>query len=111
MKQEFNSILDIKLSLQIALLGEVYPALRMVVFKFDKENKLFLLRYYLDREPREADYENISIVSAEATSLFEITIFEILKEECIYSDKPHGKLDPLDGVVYARKEYELEELL
>ena len=40
-----------------ALIGEVYPSIRAIALQYSETNCL-LIRYYLDREPTEDDYEN-----------------------------------------------------
>lgn len=95
----------IRLALQSSLIGEIYPEIKAVVYSYNVEEKIFLLRYYLDREPIEEDYENISEVMAEFISHFKFSTFEKLKEECSYSSskQKESELDPLDGFVYLRK--------
>jgi hypothetical protein len=95
---------QILLSLQRALLCEVYPSIRAVVYKHLSENGQFKLRYYLDRTPTDDDYESIGNVMAEFISDFKYSDFEDLVEECLYSKKPLSELDILDGIVYCRME-------
>lgn len=95
---------EILLTLQVSLLGEIYPSIRAIVYKYEPDTKKFLLRYYLDREPNEDDYYNVSCVVTEFIAYFKFTEFEDLIEECVYSDEPYSKLDVLDGCVYLRKE-------
>ena len=103
MQQAINR-LDILLALQSALLGEVYPSIRAVVYKYSSETKQFLLRYYLDREPIDDDYESAGNVVAEFISNFKFSDFDIVKEECVYSNDPISMFDIMDGMVYCRKE-------
>ncbi len=95
---------EIIVSLVYALYGFIYPSIRMVVYKYDKNSKDFTLRYYLDREPNEDDYDNISDVMGEFTSSLKATDYGDIFEECIYSTDPMNILDILDGYVYGRKE-------
>ncbi len=95
---------EIRLALQIALLGEIYSAIRAIVFSYKPKKKSFLLRFYLDREVTEEDYENVGIVMTEFISNFNYLEFDELLEECHYSKLPISKLEPLDGFVYCKKE-------
>jgi hypothetical protein len=93
----------IRVCFSIALLGEIYPEIRAIAVKYDEQDKSLLIRYYLDRKPIEDDFENISILATEIEAAFG-NFLKICETECIYSDKPIGRLDYLDGWVYARKE-------
>lgn len=55
---------DIMLSLQGALLGMIYSSIWAIAVGFDDKKKI-TVRYYLDRDPKEEDYENLSEVMAE----------------------------------------------
>lgn len=48
-----------------ALLGEIYPNIRAIALKYSESSHNLLIRYYLDREPNEDDYESISSVETE----------------------------------------------
>ena len=88
-----------------ALITEIYPEIRLISARFTENNEL-LLRYYLDREPIEYDYDSIDMVISEITAntacATDITKTET---ECIYSPEPQNELDSLDECVYARREY------
>ena len=90
-----------------ALIGEIYPEIRAIVVGFSEENEL-LIRYYLDREPIEDDYDSvdmlISEVLANTSSASEITYY---KGECIFSKEHMSELNQLDELIYARREYSL----
>lgn len=90
-----------------SLLGEIYPNVRAIAVSFTSTREL-TLRYYLDRSPTDFDFESIGSVMANilASTSSEGDIAEA-KEECECSTKPLGELDVLDGLVYARREYEL----
>lgn len=95
---------DIRITMQWALLGEIYPEVRAIAYAYNPDTKSFLLRYYLSREPTSEDYDNVSEVMTEFMSHFKYSEFDELKEECQYSELPASQIDPLDGFVYARKE-------
>lgn len=88
------------LSVQRALLGHIYPAVRAVAIGYSGMEKLTLI-YYLDRVPNEDDYEIISIVVTEIIADIE---FKDQEEKCIFSTEPISKLDNLMNWVYVRKE-------
>ena len=96
---------EILLALQSSLLGEIYAEIRLIVFKYNSDNRQFMLRYYLDREPTEEDYENLSVVITEFISNFKYSEFDGVSSECIYSKSPISELETLDGIVYCRKEF------
>ena len=92
-----------------SLLGEIYPEIRAIALRYDADNNL-LIRYYLDREPIDDDFESIKCVAtnilAHTSSNKEI---KNLKEEAVFSTERLADLDILDGLVYARREYTLDE--
>lgn len=89
---------------RIALLGEIYDGIRAIAIGYEQDGGL-LIQYYLDREPKEYDWESLEIVSTNLDSLggklHEIPKIEI---NCVYSTSPIGTLDPLSGFVFARRE-------
>ncbi|CAG5070181.1 hypothetical protein DYBT9623_02921 [Dyadobacter sp. CECT 9623] len=91
---------EVLISIQRALLGEIYPAVRGVAVGYDANVKLKII-YYLDRDPEEEDYENISDVAGEV--LADINFSEV-EEQCIYSKESFSNLDCLEAWVYIRKE-------
>lgn len=95
---------QIMLALQEALLGEIYNNIRAIAFKYDPQNKLFVLRYYLDREPIRDDYDNIGAVLAEFLACFKYSDFDHIRQECVYTNSLISQIDVMDGIVYCRKE-------
>jgi len=89
-----------------ALLGEIYPSLRAIAISLHAE-KTLLIRAYLDREPIDADTENLEIIATNITASVGADRIANIELECIYSDEPVGKLDSLDGIIYARREYNI----
>lgn len=98
---------EIRIALQIALLGEIYREIKAIVFGYDEEDKIFTLRYYLEKEPTDDDFESVSEVMTEFISHFKHSEFQDLKEECKYSNLPNSQLEPLSGFVYSRRENSL----
>ena len=109
MKKRAPTRQDIVLSLANGTIGEIYPAIRQISFRYNKEKKALYLLVYLDREPREDDYETARYISGNVFGDY-WGFFESIQEECIYSTAPQNKLDPLDGILYARREYDLEDV-
>ena len=100
----------LRLCFQSALIGEIYPEIRAIAVEFTEEKKL-TVRYYLSREPTEGDWESLSVVMASIISNTSSSeeIKEIV-EDCIHSDLLLRDIDVLDGLVYARREYCLDEI-
>lgn len=90
--------------IRIALLGEIYPQIRAIAVRYTLD-KTLLIRYYLDREPTEMDYESISVVETGVFSAAGEQNIVRSELECVYSDAILGSLDCLDGLIYARREY------
>ncbi|GHV03684.1 hypothetical protein AGMMS50229_03420 [Campylobacterota bacterium] len=95
---------DIRLSLQRALVRAIYPAIRAIAYSYNPDTRRFVLRYYLDREPTENDYEEAGCVTTEVFSDFNNVLFDDIQEECYYSDSLLSRMDGLDGFVYMRYE-------
>jgi hypothetical protein len=88
------------ISIQRALWGMIYPSIRAIAVGFEGTVKLKVI-YYLDREPIEEDYENISEVTSE---VFADINFSEVEELCIFSNEPFSKLESLNSWVYMRME-------
>ena len=88
------------ISSQRALLGMIYPAIRAIAVGYEGDEKLKVI-FYLDREPLNDDYKNISEVVGNICADIEFTEVE---ELCIYTSDAFSKLDNLDFWVYMRKE-------
>ncbi|WP_077415270.1 hypothetical protein [Chryseobacterium sp. JV274] len=99
-KNEIEFRKDVLISMQRALWGMIYPEIRAIAVGYNGIEKLKVI-YYLDREPIEDDYENISEVTAEVSSDIN---FKEVEELCTYTNEPFSKLDNLVSWVYIRKE-------
>lgn len=91
---------EVLISIQRALWGMIYPEIRAIAVGYEGTKKLKVI-YYMDREPNEDDYENISEVTTEICADID---FQEVEELCIYTDEPFSKLDNLVSWVYMRKE-------
>lgn len=91
---------DVLVSIQRALCGMIYPSIRAVAVGYEGTEKLKVI-CYLDREPTQDDYENISIVTSEVCA--DINFSEV-EEKCVFTLEPISKLDHLETWAYARKE-------
>ncbi|MCK5923696.1 MAG: hypothetical protein KAG66_22370 [Methylococcales bacterium] len=93
---------SLRVILQRCLLGAITPDMRLIALKF--ENKALTIRIYFDKPPTSDNIESASIIGTNVSVMGGGPRIDSLKEECVYSQEPFGKLDTLDGVVYARDE-------
>ncbi len=94
----------LRLWIQHALLGEIYPAIRAIAVEFSKDS-ILTMRWYLDRAPQDEDKENMDLVMTTIES--NTSCSDQIKKvnlECVFSNAARRDLDILDGLVYARKE-------
>lgn len=89
-----------------ALIGEVYPNVRAVAIALSDSGNL-LIRYYLDREPTDFDWESLEVVATNLSAQVGLDKIAHVELECQFSDQPLGKLDFMDGMVYSRREYDM----
>lgn len=90
-----------------ALLGEIYPNIRAIAASFSGGDEL-IIRYYLDRQPTDFDFESLGYVMTYVLSAAPSNeVIKSVKEECEYSAASFGELEVLDGLVYARREYDI----
>ncbi len=89
------------------LLGEIYPQIRAVTVQY--QNRELLLRYYLDREPTDFDNESIEVVATTIEAGMPIGFFKEFDVECVFRGDTKKDMDPLDVVIYARREYDMED--
>jgi len=91
-----------------ALLGEIYPSIRCIAIKYTEEKILFI-RYYLDRAPTDMDYESMEVLATDISveTGLDLNLIKGIEIDCQFSSSPIGKIDPLDGFVYARREYDI----
>lgn len=92
--------IDVLISMQKALLGMIYPEIRAIAVGWEGLKKLKVI-YYLDREPKEEDFENISVVT---TEVFADINFSEVEEQCIFTKLNINQLDNLKSCVYIRWE-------
>jgi len=95
------SRVTVMLSLQRALLGEVFPALRAVTVEWGPAFVRFI--GYIDGEPSEEDLESLSCVSAEVAADFSAGVD--VDFEAVRCDHPQRIADDLPRV-YRRRESE-----
>ncbi len=94
--------------LRIAFLGEIYSNIRAIAIACNNKEDEIVIRYYLDREPSDYDYESIEVVATNLDALLPIKLKK-LDIECVqYKDESFNNIDPLSGFFYARREYDLE---
>lgn len=99
----------LRLWFQDALITEIYPQIRVIAVSISETRKL-TVRYYLDREPTDFDFDSLNMVVSEVLSktTCDEEIIEVV-EECLFSNQAIADIDPLDGIVYARREYEMQD--
>ncbi|NUU39027.1 colicin [Pseudomonas sp. C2B4] len=89
-----------------ALLGEIYPSIRGVAISLSEKN-ILVIRYYMDREPIEFDSGSMEVVATNISAQIGLDKISRIELECEYAFDPISELDPLDGFVYCRREYDM----
>ncbi|MFJ3464526.1 colicin [Achromobacter spanius] len=90
---------------RIALLGEIYSNIRAIAVGYH-EGGLVLIRYYLDRQPLEYDFESIEVVATNLDAMGgKEQVINKIDVQCVYADGSTGELEALSGFIYARREY------
>lgn len=93
----------LRLCLSQAIVGEIYPAIRVICVRY-KERRI-TIRAYFDREPTDYDHDAIDVICLNMEEHCADN-FDYIDVECMYSITPIGFLEILDGVIYARREYD-----
>lgn len=88
------------LSIQRALIGMIYPSIRAIAVEFLRLEELKVI-VYLDREPIESDYDNLSDITGEILADME---FKKAEEICLYSKATKLELNDEAIWVYMKKE-------
>ncbi len=88
-----------------ALLGEIYPAIRAIAIAFSSDGTL-KIRYYVDRATTEDDQENMEVLATSISSSIGISRVKRIDLDCQYETSALGDLDPLDGFIYCRREWQ-----
>lgn len=78
---------------------------------FDLRKNSLVIRYYLEREPVDFDYESLEVVATNVTALIGAHSIPHIKIECEYASKPIGELECLGEFVYSRREYDMEDFI
>ncbi len=94
--------IQIRLSLQRALICNLSKHVKGICCDWDDSFKWFKIIYYLDIEPNEQERELQSIAMTEFHC--DLQDFEKFYEECIYSDQPYETLEKLRLVILWRDE-------
>lgn len=90
--------------------GEMYPQIRAIAVSYTSESKTILARFYLDREPTDFDAESVNEILAYLAGKYDSKskVSKIL-DECVFCDALIKDLDSLDGFIYTRREYEMQD--
>jgi hypothetical protein len=99
------------LEIRRCLNSEIYPAIRVIAVSFNAELGHLLMRYYLDREPRDADYESLEIVACQFFAANGDILIKKFDIDCQYSTAFFKDIDGLDGFIYSRRENDLEDVM
>ena len=98
-----NLVIAARLSIQRALLGEIFPQLRAVVFTIAEHD--IDIRFYVDGLINETDAESASCVETEVIADYEPE--DTITTRCIRLDYPEPIND--DGIwVYQRRENSID---
>lgn len=90
--------------------GEIYPRIRAIALHYNEKTGLLLANFYFDREPTDFDRESAdTILSLLATHYSDDSKIRKIEDQCYFSTALIKDLDALDGFVYTRREYEMQD--
>lgn len=90
--------------------GELYPQIRAIAVGYNQSSRVLLSRFYFDREPTGFDRESTdAILSLLATRYGDDSKISKIDDECVYSASLIKDLDALNGFIYTRREYEMQD--
>ncbi|MFI5334700.1 MAG: hypothetical protein ACHQT8_06010 [Chlamydiales bacterium] len=98
---EYMNDINVRLSLQRALLCEISPNLRLVAFDYDKLKKEIFLYFYFDKQITDENKSSVNSIAGEVTGDFDEKTQVV--EKCIHLDFP-ARLPAHQFSVYHRKE-------
>jgi hypothetical protein len=90
-------------ALRRALLGAICPNVRLIAVRFGRDQEL-VLRFYLSSKVKDENLETAEEILGELDSSSQGDRFTSLDYELVESHLAVGHLDPLDFVMYARRE-------
>lgn len=94
----------------ILMTGEIYPQIRAIAVRYSPDEGTVLARFYFDREPNEFDCESTNeILSLLAGRYGRASKVSRILDELVFSNSLIKDLDELDGFVYTRREYEMQD--
>ncbi len=89
---------------------QIYPQIRAISVKYDVNKKEIFSRFYLDREVTEFDSEKINLIlELLANNYINDSKVDKITDDIVFSDSSGKNLDPLDGFIYSRREYDIDE--
>lgn len=89
---------------RVALLGEIYQEIRAIAVGYDEKGRV-LIRYYLERDPTDLDWESVEVVATNVDAASSEVGISRIDVECLYVSGPLRGLPSLGGFVYARREF------
>jgi hypothetical protein len=92
-----------------SLLGEIYPAIRAIAIALN-ENGVLTMKFHLDRIHGEGDIEAAEVISTNISSAVGTQMVKNINISFECSDLRLGELDSLDGFIYCRREYDVDDI-
>ncbi|MND72198.1 hypothetical protein D3C81_1123480 [compost metagenome] len=90
---------------RIALLGEIYPNIRAIAVGYH-ESGFVLIRYYLDRQPIDFDFESLEVVATNLDAMGgKNQAINKIDIQCVRAEGSKQELESLSGFIYSRREY------
>lgn len=97
-----KEILEIRLALQKAFIGNISPQMRGITFDYDEKTEKFSIQIFFYQKQSEEDEELISIALTEFEAM--CSFISAIKEDYIVSDISFSEMKELKNVIYWRNE-------